>query len=120
MDICVLPTTRESEGGSLVVGNLLGVLQAGKRYRVEVIMVEDAGSFPDANFSTPPEIAERMYGYSRVGASTLMQRYALLAGDPHRSDNEDKEQCSLKEQLVQMGLTPGWDAVRRARSSHGK
>lgn len=113
LDLCVLPGPGDSEWGSLVVGNLRGVLQAGRRYHVEVLLVEDEGPFQDASTSTPSEVAEQVFAYSRVGASELMQRYALLAGDPRRSDAEEAEQLGLREKLVALGCTPGWDAVKR-------
>ena len=102
------------------MGNLRGVLQAGRRYTVEVLVVEDEGPFEDANISTPSEVAESVYAYSRVGASALMQRYGLLAGDPRRSDEEEAEQWALRERLVQLGCTPGWDAVERKNPRVGR
>lgn len=81
---------------------------------MEVLVVEDEGPFEDANTSTPSEVAESVYAYSRVGASALMQRYALLAGDPRRSDAEEAEQRALREQLVKLGCTPGCEAGKSA------
>lgn len=115
LDLCVLPGAEDPDLGSLVVGNLRGRLRAGRKYHVEIISVEDDGPFEDANTSTPSEVAESVYAYSRVGASALMQRYGLLAGDPRRSDAEEAEQWALRERLVQLGCTPGWDAVKRKK-----
>ena len=116
LDMCVLPPSEgNSEWGSLVVGNLCGALQAGRRYHVQVLVVEDEGPVADANISTPSEVAERVFGYNRLGVSALMQRYALLAGDPKRSDEEELEQWTLREKLVELGCTPGWDAVKRSK-----
>jgi len=64
---------------------------------------------------TPSEIAASYFNISRTGASELLQRYALVANDPERTDAEDRQAKELLEQLRQMGADPGWLPVRRKR-----
>lgn len=54
---------------------------------------------------TGSEILERYFGLARPTAlSAAVQRYALLAGDPHRSDADQAELVSLRQRVKAAGL----------------
>lgn len=65
---------------------------------------------------TPSEIMAEYFGIALVDVSETMQRYGLLAGDPHRSDAEDHEVTELRRKLEAAGANPGWNPVARKGS----
>ncbi|MCB9759083.1 MAG: AAA family ATPase [Alphaproteobacteria bacterium] len=66
---------------------------------------------------TPSEILDQYFDISRPSISQDLQRYALLADDPLRSDAEDAELPVLRARLRVADADPGWDPVERESTS---
>jgi predicted ATPase len=66
---------------------------------------------------TPSEIVSRYFDISRTGASQLLQEYAMVANDPARTDEQDRQASELLRHLRELGVDPGWQPVARIKSS---
>lgn len=66
---------------------------------------------------TPSEIVSRYFDISRTGASQLLQEYAMVANNPNRTDEQDRQAFDLLERLQSLGVDPGWAPVARERSA---
>lgn len=65
---------------------------------------------------TGSQIYDVFFGIDRVFPESLrddLRRYGFLAGDPFRSEEEDKELAALKARLAEHGITPDWEPVPR-------
>ena len=65
---------------------------------------------------TTSQIVETIFGIDQISASQLLQRYALLAGDEQRSDEEEAEVITLRNDLSQRDIE-AWDPVERRNAS---
>lgn len=76
------------------------------------VVVEKASDPP--RLLTSAEIYELFFDVQRPppGAAEL-QRYAFLAGDPYRTDDEDRELHEIAERLQEAGIAPAWQPVPR-------
>jgi hypothetical protein len=66
---------------------------------------------------TGAQIFQRFFGIGGFFPSDLgekLQRYGFLAGNPHRSDEEQEEMERLRIALHEKGIVPGWEEVPRA------
>lgn len=62
---------------------------------------------------TGSELYDRYFGVTRTSYSAKLQRYALLATDPERSDLEDEEVQVLKDELLRVGIDPALQPIPR-------
>lgn len=66
---------------------------------------------------TGAQLFQRFFGITGFFPNDLgqkLQRYGFLAGDPHRSEQDQREMEELREALKEKGIVPGWEEVPRA------
>ncbi len=99
---------------------LLAGLREGEIVRLDLddergtIAVEEPSGPP--GWMTINEILSHFFGVERPALGPRIQRYALLAGDPHRSEEDDLELDELRKFLADEGLDTGFEPVERAGS----
>jgi hypothetical protein len=96
---------------------LLAGLREGEIVRLDLddahgcLVVEERAGPP--GWMTINEILDHYFGVQRPALGADLQRYALLAGDPRRSDVEDAELAELRARLLAADLDPGIEPVGR-------
>ncbi|MFH1463420.1 MAG: AAA family ATPase [Pseudomonadota bacterium] len=97
---------------------LLAGLREGEIVRLDLddargcVVVEEQHAGPPG-WMTINEILDHYFGVQRPALGADLQRYALLAGDPRRSDAEDVEMAELRTKLLASDLDPGIEPARR-------
>jgi len=79
-----------------------------------------AGERPDARMMTGSEIYREYFGLDRTTPNPMgdaLRRYTLLAGDPFRTDGEDRELKALRAELVAQDVHDLPPTARRRRSA---
>lgn len=69
---------------------------------------------------TAGELLERYFGVDELDPTRLsvkFQRFGFLANNPFRSDAEDQEMHSLREELRRAGVEPEWEPVPQRAAS---
>lgn len=66
---------------------------------------------------TGSELFDTYFGVTRPAYAAKLQRYALLATDPERTDAEDAEVHTLLAELTRVGIDPELQPVRRRARS---
>lgn len=106
------------------------VLPGLERDEVLVLRQDEHGDVVARNLDQAPalmtgsEIYETFFGLDRLYPDQLgedMRRYGYIAGDPARTDDEERELHELRERLRRAHADPGWEPVARdaAASSNG-
>lgn len=98
------------------------VLPGLERDEVLVLRQDARGDVVARNFDQAPalmtgsEIYETFFGLDRLYPDQLgedLRRYGYLAGDPARTDEEERELQALRERLRRADVDPGWEPVGR-------
>lgn len=94
----------------------------------EIVMLDQdphsgdvVGRTPDhpPRLMTGTELLQRYFGIDRLHPTNVSKqayRYARLASDPQRSDEEDEELRRLRAELDAAGVAPDWEPVERRAS----